>query len=237
MSRRSKKISDAVSIVAETIANTAIKANNKVQEKKNKNKNVVAKYNYRLKKMQEQGVDMDFVYGKLKETIGEDKLKGGNIRTKGLTEQDLRALEKQLPEEKTGGKYDYGNFREEIEKEKDYRRQQEEERQRKLLQKSYRDAMDEQINRFLDAIYDSRDEKTREKNDNWNELVRKNPNLADNIYRELTGQDYKTWHKAYGEGNKYSHSLASRIARGDVTPEEVERTIDYWVEQGLVIPE
>lgn len=235
MSRRSKKISDVVSTVAETIANTVIKA----EEKKNSKKNVVAKYNYRLKKMKEQGVDMDFVYGKLKETIGEDMIikKSGNIRTKGLTEQNLRALEAQLPEEKTGGDYDYGAFREKIEKEKEYRKKQEQARQIEIQQKRYRDAMDEQINRFLDAIYDSRDEKTREKNDNWNELVRKNPDLADNIYRELTGQDYKTWTKPIGTGNKYSHSLASRIARGDVTPEEVERTIDYWVEQGLVIPE
>lgn len=234
MSKRSKKISDVVSTVAETIANTVIKAN----EKKNSKKNVVAKYNYRLKKMKEQGVDMDFVYGKLNETIGEDMItKSGNIRVKGLTEQNLRALEAQLPEEKTGGDYDYGAFREKIEKEKEYRRKQEQARQIEIQQKRYRDAMDDQINRFLDAIYDSRDEKTREKNDNWNELVRKNPDLADNIYRTLTGQDYKTWRKPWGEGGKYSHSLASRIARGDVTPEEVERTIDYWVEQGLVIPE
>lgn len=244
MSRRSKKISDAVSTVAETIANTVVKANDKVQEKKNKNKNVVAKYNYRLKKMQEQGVDMGYVYGKLKETIGEDMLtKSGNIRTKGITEQNLRALEAQLPEEKAGGEYDYGAFREKIEKEKEYRRQQEEERERKIQQKRYRDAMDQQINRFLDAIYDSRDEKTRDFSDSWYSFAGQNSELADEIWEELTGMSFEKWNpkKTRKQGKKgtspFPNSLASRIARDDISPEEVDRIIDSWVERGLVIPD
>ena len=231
MSRRNKKISDVVSTVAETIANTAIKANNKVQEKKDSKKNIVAKYNYRLKKMKEQGVDMDYVYGKLKETIGEDMItKGGkgNIRTKGLTEQNLRALEAQLPEEKKGGEYDYGAFREKIEKEKEYRKKQEEERERQIQQKRYKDAMDEQINRFLDAIYDIREEKTRNYSDSWLKLANDKPELANSIFKELTGQTFEGWKKPIGTGNKYSHSLASRIARGDISPDEVDRIISDW---------
>lgn len=233
MSRRSKKISDAVSIVAETIANTAIKANNKVQEKKDSKKNVVAKYNYRLKKMKEQGVDMEFVYGKLKETIGEDKIikKSGNIRTKGLTEQNLRALEAQLPEEKSGGEYDYGAFREKIEKEKEYRRKQEEERERQIQQKRYKDAMDKQINRFLDAIYDVRDEKTRSYSESWLKLANDKPELANDIFKELTGQTFEGWQpvkRKKGAPSPYPNSLASRIARGDISPDEVDRIISEW---------
>lgn len=244
MSKRSKKISDAVSTVAETIANTVVNANDKVQEKKNKNKNVVAKYNYRLKKMKEQGVDMEYVYGKLNETIGEDMItKGGNIRTKGLTEQNLRALEAQLPEEKSGGEYDYGAFREKIEKEKEYRRKQEEERERQIQQKRYRDAMDKQINRFLDAIYDSRDEKTRGFSDSWNTFAGQNSDLADEIWEELTGMTFSEWNpkKTRKQGKRgtspFPNSLASRIARDDISPEEVDRLIDNWVERGLVIPD
>lgn len=231
MSRR-KRISDVVSNVAETIANTVVKANDKVQEKKNKNKNVVAEYNYRLKKMKEQGVDMDFVYGKLKETIGEDKITdSGNIRTKGLTEENLRALEVQLPEEKTSGRYDYGEFKEKIEEEKKFRSEQEEKRERELQQKQYKDAMDKQINRFLDAIYDSREEKTRNYSEAWLTLANDNPELANNIFYELTGQTFEGWKKPKrkkGEASPYPNSLASRIARGDVSPDEVDRIISSW---------
>ena len=227
---RKNKISEIISKGAEKIAEVAIKH----QEKKNAIKNVVAKYNYRLKKMKEQGVDMDYVYAKLKETIGEDKITNGgkgNIRTKGLTEQNLRALEAQLPEEKTGGEYDYGAFREKIEKEKEYRRKQEEERERQIQQKRYKDAMDKQINRFLDAIYDSREEKTRSYSENWLNLVNDKPELANDIFYELTGQTFEGWQpvkRKKGAPSPYPNSLASRIARGDISPDEVDRIISDW---------
>lgn len=230
---RKNRFSDLISKGAEAIANTAIKANDKVQEKKNSKKNEVAKYNYRLKKMKEQGVDMEYVYGKLKETIGEDKIikKTGNISTKGLTEQNLRALEAQLPEEKTGGEYDYGAFREKIEKEKEYRKKQEEERERQIQQKRYNDAMDKQINRFLDAIYDVRDEKTRSYSESWLNLVNDKPELANDIFYELTGQTFEGWKpvkRKKGAPSPYPNSLASRIARGDISPDEVDSIISSW---------
>ena len=234
---RKNRFSDLISKGAEKVADVAIKH----QEKKNAKKNVVAKYNYRLKKMKEQGVDMEYVYGKLNETIGEEMItKGGNIRTKGLTEQNLRALEAQLPEEKSGGEYDYGAFREKIEKEKEYRKKQEAERERQIQQNRYKDAMDEQINRFLDAIYDSRDEKTRSYNESWLNLANKNSDLANDIFEELTGQTLEGWKpikRKKGAPSPYPNSMASRIARGDISPEEVDSIISSWVDRGLVIPE
>lgn len=172
--------------------------------------NTVAKYNYRLKAMGEQGVDVEYIKGKF-EKANIPLTKSGNISTRGLTEQNIHALEAILPEMKSKGEYDYTDFAKQIEEEKSYNERRLAELQQQVAILNYKDAMKQRVEEMLSEYYGS-DKKNK----------RQGASYENNInYKKMSDEHQIKFSEEIVE-------VGTAVANGTMTEEQFEEYLDKW---------
>lgn len=169
--------------------------------------NTVAKYNYRLKTMGEQGVDVEYIKGKF-EKANIPLTKSGNISTKGLTEQNIHALEAILPEMKSKGEYDYTDFAKQIEEEKSYNERRLAELEKTVSEIRYKEAMKTRVEEMLAEYYT--DEGNTRNGGQFNSKFKSLPvYLQDKIESEMK-------------------ELGRQIAKGELDPDVFDSYLAEW---------
>jgi len=121
---------------------------------------VIGKYNARLDAMKKSGnVDTDYIKENLS-NAGIEFTSRGKISTKGLTAENLRALEAQIPN--STGDRGYVNFGKEIQAKKAYDEQRKREIALQIAEQRYKDDVKSLLTDVIEAYYDGEDPKTRD---------------------------------------------------------------------------
>lgn len=172
---------------------------------------VIANYNYRRQIAERDGVDTKYLDENLKKA-GIEFTAGGQISTKNLTEEGMRALEANYPEKKVKGRYNYTEYAKEVQEERKWK---EEERlaglQEQVAIQNYKDAMRERVEEMLAAYYGS-DKKNK----------RRGGSYENNINYKKMSDEHQI---------KFSEEIVAvgtAVANETMTEEEFEEYLDRW---------
>lgn len=168
--------------------------------------NLVAKFNARLTAMKKSGnVDM----GYLKENLEKANVpltSSGKISTKGLTAENLRAIEAQIP--KPVGRDNYAAYGEEQVQKKKYEAQRQQELQKTVAEQRYKEAMAQRVEEMLAEYYT--DEGNSRAGGQFNKKFKSLPvYLQDKIESEM-------------------QSLGRMIAKGELDPDTFDSYLEEW---------
>ena len=168
--------------------------------------NLIAKYNARLTAMKKSGnVDM----GYLKENLEKANVpltSSGKISTKGLTAENLRAMEAQIP--KPVGRDNYAAYGEEQVQKKKYEAQRQQELQKTVAEQRYKEAMAQRVEEMLAEYYT--DEGNSRAGGQFNKKFKSLPvYLQDKIESEM-------------------QSLGRMIAKGELDPDTFDSYLEEW---------
>ena len=168
--------------------------------------NLIAKYNARLTAMKKSGnVDM----GYLKENLEKANVpltSSGKISTKGLTAENLRAMEAQIP--KPVGRDNYAAYGEEQVQKKKYETQRQQELQKTVAEQRYKEAMASRVEEMLAEYYT--DEGNSRAGGQFNKKFKSLPvYLQDKIESEM-------------------QSLGRMIAKGELDPDTFDSYLEEW---------
>lgn len=168
--------------------------------------NLVAKFNARLTAMKKSGnVDM----GYLKENLEKANVpltSSGKISTKGLTAENLRAIEAQIP--KPNGRDNYEAYGEEQKQKKKYEEQRRAELQKTVADQRYKQAMATRVEEMLAEYYT--EEGNSRNGGQFNSKFKSLPvYLQDKIETEM-------------------RELGRQIAKGELDPEVFDEYLAEW---------
>lgn len=172
---------------------------------------IIANYNYRRQIAKRDGVSTDYLDENLKKA-GIQFTIGGQISTKNLTEEGMRALEANYPEKKVNGRYNYTEYAKEVQEERKWK---EEERlaglQQQVAIQNYEDAMKQRVEEMLSEYYGS-DKKNK----------RRGGSYENNINYKKMSDEHQI---------KFSEELVevgTAVANGTMTEEQFEEYLNKW---------
>lgn len=168
--------------------------------------NLIAKYNARLTAMKKSGnVDMGYLQENL-EKANVPLTSSGKISTKGLTAENLRAIEAQIP--KPNGRDNYAAYGEEQVQRKKYEAQRQQELQKTVAEQRYKEAMAQRVEEMLAEYYT--DEGNTRAGGQFNKKFKSLPvYLQDKIESEM-------------------RSLGRMIAKGELDPDTFDSYLEEW---------
>ena len=172
---------------------------------------IIANYNYRRQIAKRDGVGTDYLDENLKKA-GIQFTIGGQISTKNLTDAGMRALEKNYPEKKVNGRYNYTEYAKEVERAKKWR---DTDRpaglQQQVAIQNYEDAMKQRVEEMLSTYYGS-DKKNK----------RKGASYENNInYKKMSEK-----HQLEFADEIVDVGIA--VANGTMTEEDFEDYLNKW---------
>lgn len=168
--------------------------------------NLIAKFNARLTAMKKSGnVDMTYLKENL-EKANVPLTSSGKISTKGLTAENLRAIEAQIP--KPNGRDNYEAYGEEQRQKKKYEENRQRELQEQVAHQRYKEMMTQRVEQMLAEYYT--DEGNSRNGGQFNSRFRSLPvYLQDKIESEM-------------------RELGGLIAKEELDPDVFDSYLEEW---------